>query len=122
MPPALLLTLTFLLGAGLAFTVPAYQAMIPDLVPRSQLSSASALGSINVNLARAVGPAIAGVLIARTGVGAVFALNTATFLVYGLVAAWASTSEHEVYCGELASNDLSPHSSRCPLLPSYVCS
>jgi len=89
MPPALLLTLTFLLGAGSAFTVPAYQAMIPDLVPRSQLSSASALGSINVNLARAVGPAIAGVLIARIGVGAVFALNTATFLVYGLVvAAW----------------------------------
>jgi MFS family permease len=85
MPPALLLTLTFLLGAGSAFTVPAYQAMIPDLVPRSQLPSASALGSININLARAVGPAIAGVLIVRIGVGAVFAINTATFLVYGLV-------------------------------------
>ncbi len=67
MPPALLLTLTFLLGAGSAFTVPAYQAMIPDLVPRSQLSSASALGSINVNLARAVGPAIAGVVVASAG-------------------------------------------------------
>ena len=67
--------------------------MIPDLVPRSQLSSASVLGSINVNLARAVGPAIAGVLIARTGVGAVFALNTTTFLVYGLVvAAWRPLS------------------------------
>ncbi len=89
MPPALLLTLTFLLGAGSAFSVPAYQAIIPDLVPRPQLSSASALGSININLARAVGPAIAGVLIGRAGVGAVFALNTATFLVFGLVvAAW----------------------------------
>jgi MFS family permease len=89
MPPALLLTLTFLFGAGSALTTPAYQALIPDLVPRPQLSSASALGSINVNLARAVGPAIAGVLIARVGVGAVFALNTATFLVFGLVlAAW----------------------------------
>ncbi len=89
MPPALLLTLTFLLGAGSAFSVPAYQALIPDLVPRTQLPSASALGSINVNLARAVGPAIAGVLITRIGVGAVFALNTATFLVFGLVvAAW----------------------------------
>src|SRR5437660_5051644 len=89
MPPALLLTLTFVLGAGSAFSVPAYQALIPDLVPRSQLNSASALGSINVNLARAIGPAIAGVLITRAGVGAVFALNTATFLVFGLVvAAW----------------------------------
>ena len=89
MPPALLLTLTFLLGAGSAFSVPAYQALIPDLVPRPQLQSASALGSININLARAVGPAIAGVLITRVGVGAVFAINTATFLVFGLVvAAW----------------------------------
>ena len=83
MPPALLL------GAGSAFSVPAYQALIPDLVPRPELPSASALGSINVNLARAVGPAIAGVLIAQVGVGAVFALNAATFLVFGLVlAAW----------------------------------
>jgi len=89
MPPALLLTLTFLLGAGSAFSTPAYQALIPDLVPRSELPSASALGSININLARAVGPAIAGVLIVQVGVGAVFALNTATFLVFGLVvAAW----------------------------------
>jgi MFS family permease len=88
MPPALLLTLTFLLGAGSAFSVPAYQALIPDLIPRPQLPSASALGSININLARAVGPAI-GVLIAQAGVGAVFALNTATFLIFGLVvAAW----------------------------------
>jgi hypothetical protein len=55
MPPALLLTLTFVLGAGSAFTVPAYQSLISDLVPRPQLTSASALGSINVNLARAVG-------------------------------------------------------------------
>jgi len=87
MPPALLLTLTFVLGAGSAFTVPAYQALIPDLIPRSELPSASALSSININLARAIGPAIAGVLIAQAGVGAVFAINTATFLVFGLVVA-----------------------------------
>jgi len=87
MRPALLLTLTFLLGAGSAFTVPAYQAMIPDIVPRPQLPSASALSSININLARSVGPAIAGLLIAWAGVGAVFALNTATFLIFGLVLA-----------------------------------
>jgi Transmembrane secretion effector len=89
MPPALLLTLTFVLGAGSAFSVPAYQAIIPDLVSRDEIPSASALSSININLGRAVGPAIAGVLITRVGVGAVFALNTVTFLVFGLVvAAW----------------------------------
>lgn len=51
--------------------------------------AAAALGSISINLARAIGPAVAGVLIAQVGVGAVFAVNTATFLVFGLVvAAW----------------------------------
>lgn len=85
MPPALLLTFTFLLGAASAASTPAYQAIIPELVPRAQLPAASALGSININLARALGPAIAGILIARAGVGAVFALNTLTFLLFGLV-------------------------------------
>src|SRR5256884_9527937 len=83
MPPALLLTLTFVLGAGSAFSVPAYQALIPDLVPRSQLPSASALGSININRARAGGPAIAGGLITRAGVGAVFRPNAAPVTVFG---------------------------------------
>jgi MFS family permease len=94
MPPALLLLLTFILGAGSAFTVPAYQALIPDLVPRSQLTSASALSSISINLARATGPAIAGLLIAWTGVWAVFALDTATLLFFGLVVAlWRPSEE-----------------------------
>jgi MFS family permease len=85
MTPALLLTLTFALGCGMAMTNPTYQAVIPELVPRPLLPSASALGSISVNLARAVGPAVAGVLVARIGVAAVFALNTATFLAFAIV-------------------------------------
>ncbi|MFI1996107.1 MFS transporter [Actinoplanes sp. NPDC020271] len=85
MPPSLLLTLTFVLGAGQALTAPAWQAVIPELVPRSQLASASALGAISVNLARAVGPAVAGVLIARAGTGVVFGLNTVTFAVFAVV-------------------------------------
>lgn len=89
MPPALLLAFTLLLGFGSVPVNPAYQSLTPDLVPRSQLAAASALGSVSINLARAVGPAIAGLVIARLGVGAVFALNTATFLVFGIViAAW----------------------------------
>ena len=85
MTPALLLAFTFALGAASALAAPAYQALIPELVPRDQLSSAAALGGISVNLARAIGPAIAGLLIARVGVGAVFALNTAAFLLFGVV-------------------------------------
>jgi MFS family permease len=89
MPPALLLMFTFVLGSGSVLAVPAYQSLVPDLVPRAQVRAASTLSSISVNLARAVGPAIAGVLIARTGVAAVFAINTATFLFYAVVVvAW----------------------------------
>jgi MFS family permease len=85
MPPALVLAFTFALGVGQALTLPAWQAIIPELVPRSQIPSASALGSISVNLARSVGPAVAGVLIAQTGVAAVFGLNALSFLVFALV-------------------------------------
>ena len=55
------------------------------MVPRAQVPSAAALSSININLARAVGPAVAGVLIAQIGVAAVFGLNAVTFLIYAVV-------------------------------------
>ena len=84
MPPALLLTLTFGLGVGQALTLPAWQAVIPELVPRSQLVSASALGSISVNLARSVGPAVAGVLVAQAGVAVVFAVNAVSFAIFAV--------------------------------------
>jgi MFS family permease len=94
MPSALLLVFTFVLGSGSVVSLPAYQSLIPELVPRSQLVAAATLSSIGVNLARAVGPAIAGVLIAQLGVAAVFALNTATFLIYGIVlVAWHPPAE-----------------------------
>ncbi len=85
MPPALLLLFTFVIGSGTVLTTPAYQSLVPDLVPRHQLRSASVLSSLSINLARVVGPAIAGLVIARAGVGAVFALNAAAALVYLVV-------------------------------------
>ncbi|MEA2589294.1 MAG: hypothetical protein QOH66_2221, partial [Actinomycetota bacterium] len=89
MPPALLLVFTFVIGSGSVLSVPAYEALIPELVPRSQLAGAAGLSSVGINLARAVGPAAAGFLIARVGVPAVFALDVATFLLFGIVvAAW----------------------------------
>ncbi|WP_349876428.1 MFS transporter [Micromonospora sp. HUAS YX12] len=84
MPPALLLTLTFAFGVGQALTLPAWAALIPELVPREQLRAASALGSISVNVARAVGPATAGVLIAKVGVAPVFGLNALAYLVFAM--------------------------------------
>ena len=57
----------------------------PSSCPATEIPAAVQLNSVNVNIARAVGPAVAGVLIVGIGVGAVFALNAATFLFYGLV-------------------------------------
>src|SRR5262245_50115692 len=85
MTPPLLLGFTFVLGTASALATPAYQAVIPELVPRNQLSSAAALGGISVNLARAIGPAVAGLLIARVGVVAVFAVYKVGFLLFALV-------------------------------------
>jgi len=85
MPPALLLVFTFALGCSSVFTNPAYQSLVPELVPRDQLRAASSLGSISVNLARLIGPALAGVLIARVGVTAVFGLNALTYVFFAVV-------------------------------------
>src|SRR5919202_5109202 len=80
--PALLLAFTFALGAGVAVQQPGWGATIPELVPRSQLRAASRLDLVNVNLSRAVGPALAGLVIAHLGgVPVVFALNAASVLV-----------------------------------------
>jgi MFS family permease len=85
MPPALLLSFTFLLGCGQALSVPAYQAFVPELVPRKFLASAAGLSGVSINLARAIGPAVAGLLVARTGVAFVFGVNAATFLAFVVV-------------------------------------
>lgn len=87
--PWSLLLLTFLIGCSGAFTAPAWQAIQPELVPREELTAAASLGSVTVNGARAIGPAIAGVLVALTGPGLVFALNALSFLgVIGALAMW----------------------------------
>ncbi len=67
--PALLLTLTFLGGLGFVFFMPAQQATVNELVPRSKLAGAVALTAIAFNVSRAIGPAIAGSLAALAGLG-----------------------------------------------------
>ncbi|WP_308201003.1 MFS transporter [Actinoplanes sp. M2I2] len=89
MPPALLLFFTFLLGVGQALTLPSWQAVIPEVVPRDELPAASALGAVNTNLARSAGPAVAGLLVAHIGPAAVFALNAISYGVFALaLLAW----------------------------------
>lgn len=74
-----LLGLTFVMGLGMVVHVPTWQSAIPELVPRGQISRAVGLGSISFNLARTLGPAIGGVLIAIVGIWSTFAINACTF-------------------------------------------
>src|SRR5215213_10461881 len=67
MPPALLLAFTFTLAIGAAVQLPSWQATLPELVPRNQLRAAARLEMVGVNVARSVGPALAGLVIASFG-------------------------------------------------------
>ncbi len=75
MSPPLLLALTFANGIGLAMRWPVYSAVVPELVPRTQLPAALALNGITMNASRIVGPLLAGALIASLGSAYVFVLN-----------------------------------------------
>ncbi len=76
----ILVLLTFAMGLGAAMLLPAWAALTPELVPRSELASAIALNSMGMNVARAIGPAIAGVIVSLAGTGAVFLLNAVSYL------------------------------------------
>jgi MFS family permease len=75
-----LLFFTFLMGVGTAVVMPAWAAIVPELVPPAQLSAAVSLNSVGINASRAVGPAIAGVLVAAVGPWLVFALNALSYI------------------------------------------
>ena len=78
--PYNLVALGFVVGLGAAFNLPAWQALVPDLVPREMVASAVSLNSVAFNVARAIGPALGGLLVATVGAEAGFALNALSFL------------------------------------------
>jgi predicted MFS family arabinose efflux permease len=75
-----MMILVFVAGTAMSFGGPAYQALIPSLVERKDVPNAVALNSIQFNLARVVGPLIAGVTMAALGASACFSLNGLSFL------------------------------------------
>jgi MFS family permease len=81
MTPALLLLLIFLLGAAGAMMRPAMAAIVPELVPRGELRQAITLNTMSLNISRAVGPVLAGLVILSAGPGAVFLVNAAGLVV-----------------------------------------
>jgi MFS family permease len=73
-----------LLGLALAFMVPALLALVPLLVPRSDLDTAVSLNSVTFNLARAIGPVLGALVVERAGYALAFGLNAASFLAFVL--------------------------------------
>jgi MFS family permease len=87
--PRSLLSLLFAIGCAAAMTTPTWQAIQPELVPREQFPAAASLSGVTVDAARAIGPPIAGVLVAVAGPQAVFAINAVSFaVVIGALMAW----------------------------------
>ncbi|MCU6496884.1 MFS transporter [Rugamonas sp. A1-17] len=76
--PALLL-LTFVMGAGMAFTMPAWQASMSSLVPLHEVESAATLNNLSYNLAALAGPALGGVLFQLSGAGPLYLFNAVSF-------------------------------------------
>jgi predicted MFS family arabinose efflux permease len=87
--PGNLLLFTFLMGVGGALTAPVWQSVVPQLVPKQDLSPAVAANSVGVNVSRAVGPALGGVMVARIGIAAPFWFNAVSNLaVVGALLWW----------------------------------
>jgi MFS family permease len=82
--PSLLLGLTFLIGCGAAVFAPAWQASIGDQVPRSLIPAAVSANAIGFNLARSLGPALGGVIVAAVGAAIAFIINAVSYL--GIIA------------------------------------
>ncbi|MFZ3223986.1 MAG: MFS transporter, partial [Xanthobacteraceae bacterium] len=87
--PGNLLLFTFLIGAAGALTVPAWQAVVPQLVPKDDLPPAIAANSAGVNVSRALGPAFGGLVISAYGVVAPFWANAlANLAIVGSLLWW----------------------------------
>jgi predicted MFS family arabinose efflux permease len=87
--PWVLLALIFAVGAGQTLTSPTWQTLQPELVAPEDRTQAIALGAVNQNLSRAIGPAIGGALYAASSAAALFLVNAVSFVpVIGAVARW----------------------------------
>lgn len=84
-----LIALTFVGGVGAALMGPTWQSIVPELVPRAQLKGAVALNSLGINIARAIGPAAGGLILASFGAAVVYGLDVLSYVfVIGALLWW----------------------------------
>lgn len=107
----LLLALTFANGIGIAMRWPVFAAIMPEVVPRHDLSAALALNGIAKNMSRIVGPVVAGMLLASVGTQYVFLLNALlSIIAFVIILRWRSV-------GERTSHECRYTSAVCPPMP-----
>jgi len=100
--PWVLLLFTFLLGLGAVMNDPAWQAITPEIVCAENHAPAVALNSVGFNVARAVGPALGGAVIAATNSGVAFLMNAASFFgVIFFLYRWKRPSFEHVETGKM---------------------
>ena len=83
-----LLALTFVGGIGAALMGPTWQAIVPELVPRTELKNAVALNSLGINIARSIGPAAGGLLLASFGAGAAYGADVMSYVLVIAALLW----------------------------------
>jgi MFS family permease len=94
--PVILLVFTFLAGVAGALEAPPWQAIVPALVPKRDLESAVVANGVGINISRALGPALAGILVATWGIAAPFWVNAVSNV--GVIAAlvwWRASQRHD---------------------------
>lgn len=91
----MLVAATFAMGVGTALMMPAWAAVTPEVVPRDRLQQAITLNGMGLNAARALGPAVAGLIVSGLGSGAVFLLNAVSYLgVIAVLSRWRRATRH----------------------------
>jgi len=86
--PWMVVVLALVVGVTDALSMPSYQSIVPSLVNHDQIPTGLALSSIQFNLSRILGPALAGALLATVGIVGCFAVNTASYIPFIAVAVW----------------------------------
>lgn len=83
-----LAVLTFLGGVGTALAMPTWQAIVPELVPRESVRAAVTLNSLGVNISRAIGPALGGLLLAGFGAAAAYGADMLSYVLVIAALIW----------------------------------
>ena len=76
-----LVGLTFVGGVGAALMAPTWQAIVPELVGKADLKSAVALNSLGINISRAIGPALGGLILAAFGAGVTYGADVLSYVI-----------------------------------------